>query len=71
MSSSSPFHSKKANGSIPSAMKVIMANFRSIKNKREEVNNITEQFDLNHVNIGTGTWLHPSTNSSEYFPCIY
>ena len=51
-------------------MKIIVINFRSIKNKREEVNNNIDQSDPSVI-IGTETWLNPSTNSCEYFPPNY
>ena len=69
MSCSSPSNPKQAS-SVPSNMKVIIINFRSFKNKREEVNNIIDQSDPSVI-IGTETWLNPSINSCEYFPPNY
>ena len=65
VSCSSPSNPKQA-GSVPSNTKVIIINFRSIKNKRDEVNNIIDQSDPSVI-IGKETWLNPSINSCEYF----
>jgi len=51
-------------------MKIININFQSIKNKKEELNNLIEQSDPSII-IGTEAWLNPSISSAEIFPPNY
>ena len=47
-------------------LKVININFRSIKNKKPDLDVLIDSFQSDTI-IGTETWLDPSVNSSEYF----
>ena len=51
-------------------MNIINMNFQSIKNKKEEVNNLLHHSDPSVI-IGTETWLNPSICSAEIFPPNY
>ncbi|KAK3100446.1 hypothetical protein FSP39_020065 [Pinctada imbricata] len=52
------------------SMKILNINFQSIRNKKEELNNL---IDSSHpdVIIGTETWLQSNIHSSELFPPNY
>ena len=47
-------------------LKIININFRSIKNKKPELDFLIDSIQPDII-IGTETWLDPSVNSSEYF----
>ena len=60
----------KTNKTNSQPLKVIVINFQSIKNKKEEVMNLIEQADPSII-MGTETWLTPSICSAEIFPPNY
>lgn len=53
-----------------SNLKVLIVNFESVKNKKEELCNIIESSDPCII-IGTETWFNPTIHSSEIFPPNY
>ncbi|KAK3097903.1 hypothetical protein FSP39_014294 [Pinctada imbricata] len=53
-----------------SPFKIININFQSIKNKREELNNLISSEEPNII-IGTETWLNSSIHSAEIFLSNY
>ena len=69
-SCSSPIVSARPTSKSATSLKVIVINFQSIKNKKEEVANLIEQSDPSII-MGTETWLTPSISSAEFFPSNY
>ena len=51
-------------------IRVLIINFQSIKNKKEELCNIIESSDPSII-VGTETWLNPNIHSHEIFPPNY
>ena len=51
-------------------MKILIVNFQSAKNKKEEIGNMIESADPDII-LGTETWLNPNIFSSELFPPTY
>ena len=70
LQSSSPTTANRNKKPPSYPMKVIVINFQSIKNKKEEVLNLIDQADPSII-LGTETWLTPQVSSSEIFPPNY
>lgn len=59
ISCSSPSNPIKSNKPHSQQHKIIIINFQSIKNKKEEIMNLIDQADPSII-MGTETWLNPS-----------
>ncbi|VDI07255.1 Hypothetical predicted protein [Mytilus galloprovincialis] len=70
---SSPIKTNKTdrnNYQKPKNTKILVVNFKSIKNKKEELCNLLDSANPN-ILIGTETWLRNDISSSEIFPDGY
>ena len=70
--SSSPIHvvHHKEQSATGSLIRILNVNFRSVKNKREELELLLHDTKPDIV-MGTETWLEPNIESSEIFPSDY